>query len=131
MTRLAGSGTALIALVFLLSWTPATLAHSIGESYLFLKIKDGGLGGQVDIPLTKVGDILFADQVNDGIVTQQELDANIRRLQAYIAQRVEVQVSGETLPMRFSKYSLLTGEGVPFAQVFFELDDVPKLSSVG
>lgn len=119
MTRMARCLTALTGLVFLLSWTPAALAHSIGESYLFLKVKDGGLGGQVDIPLTKVGDILFADQIDDGIVTQQEFDANIQRLQAYIAQRVEIHCIGRDAPNAIQQIQFADWRGRPFCTGVF------------
>ena len=124
---------ALFSLVLLFQSIPQAYAHYLGESYLFLNIRDDAIDGHVDIPLAELEDALFAGEVTDGILTPEEIEANIDRIRAYVAERVELGTAEAWYPLRFTEHVIMDSPEVPFVQLFFKADnggEVPSLMKV-
>jgi len=118
---------ALVPLMFLLAPILPAHAHYLGESYLFLNIRDASMDGHVDIPLAELGDVLFAGEVTDGILTPEEIETNIERLKSYVSARVGLGTSETWFPMRFTTHEILTSPDVPFVQLHFTVDNLDQV----
>ena len=55
-------------------------AHSVGESYVFLQVKENALAGRVEIALDDLDRALSLDADADGKVTDAELEALVLKV---------------------------------------------------
>ncbi len=124
--------SAVLSAAVMVASTGAVLAHALGEGVVFLSIQKDTIEGHVDFPLTDVNDIVFAGEVNDGILTPEELDQRIGRLKDYIAERVSIAMPEGALTFRFTGHEVVEPPKVPFGfvQVFFSVDTLPAVPSV-
>lgn len=108
-------------------------AHQVGESYLFLKVFEKHLEGQVHTTVSDLDDTLSIDANGDGKVTEDELKAKLTEATDYIGKRVGIAAGGQALTLNYNGYEMLKislGQYVIFKYRTPDLAQVPDIIDV-
>jgi hypothetical protein len=84
----------LVAALIAMLGVPLAQAHKPSDSYLTLKIADGGIAGQWDIALRDIDFAIGLDADGDGNITWGEVRAKHADIAAYALARLAVQADG-------------------------------------
>ena len=105
-------------------------AHRLGESYLFLKIYDNAIEGRVEITLSDLNNVAPLDQDNDGKVSQEELDAKIDVVKAYVSERIKIGAHQSPYPIRYTAHKVIKTLLGKYIEIEFMIDNIQQVPEV-
>jgi hypothetical protein len=91
--RLASGG-----LLFLMQAVPA-LAHRPGESYVYLRVAEQGLSGEIHVRLSDLDKAVPLDEDGDARITPSEFDRHEAAVRKHFADRLVFRADGEHRPV--------------------------------
>lgn len=107
-------------LLLVLAAVPAVLhAHAASESYLKLKAGEAGVSGQLTLNLLDLGPVLGLDIAEDGAIDPAEITNRREDIQAYVRERLRIELAGEPMHLEFGElvYGTQNGEHFVLAQL--------------
>lgn len=100
-------------------------AHTLGQGYIFLKVYDDRIEGRFEVTLNDLN-TAFGLTGTDSLITLENLDAHLPRVQAYLTDRIAFRHGGQTFPIRFTGHDVRLIEKLShYALLDFELADIP------
>lgn len=82
-------------------------AHQVGESYLFLQVREMHIDGQVHTTVSDLDDKIGIDANGDGKVTEEELKLKLAEATDYVSKNVALLNGDEPMALTFTGYEML------------------------
>lgn len=107
-------------------------AHALGQSYVFLKVQQNSLSGQVQLNITDINKIFGTDLPTKAPVDRALFVPHIDKIKAYMGPRLSLKTEGgKTLPIRYTDFDFVDELSFAvFLQLKFEVggveDGVPQ-----
>jgi hypothetical protein len=97
-----------------------SLAHNVGDSYLYLQIYEDSVDGRFEIALSDLNPALGFSGT-DLEITPENIDQRIDFLRQYYLEHVTISVDTEPLELEFLEHDLLRGKGSHYVLLPFRL----------
>lgn len=123
----------LALLVLVCAPAPAT-AHSLGQSYIFLRVYDDSVEVRVEMTVDDLDRVLGLGWSSERGVSQQELGAHLDRILGYVGPRLYVGTGGRQLPLRLAGYEVRDQNIADYVLLHFMvegLEGIPERLEVG
>lgn len=85
---------------------PQAIAHTLGQGYVFINIEEDSVHGKIQITLQDLDRVLPLDSDDDGLVSDEELTANIALVRQYLLENISVREPGGNNVLRLRDYEL-------------------------
>jgi hypothetical protein len=121
--------TLLGALFLLLSAgiTAPAAAHSLGQSYIFLRVYADSIEVRVEMTVDDLDRVLNLGWSSGKGVSRDELGTHLERVLGYVRPRLYVGTGGRELPLRFVRFDLHDQSIADYVLLHFMIDDVATL----
>ena len=107
--------------------TSAAHAHRVNETYIYFNVTETSLSGRFEAMSTDLEELLSLDRDGDGIVSDQELQAEKEAIFQYFADRLSVSIDGNANPISQEQLTSFKSAVGTFVQIWFS---VPGISLV-
>lgn len=121
-----------VSLLLFLLLAPSTLshAHSLGQSYIFLRIYDHSIEGRLEITVEDLERVLSVSLRPSGQVTLDDIQTHLDSILAYVTPRFYVGTAGRALPLRFDGSDIRRIEIADYVLLNFTADSLAQIPEV-
>lgn len=118
----------IVALALLLgSWLPPPAhAHAPEQSYIFLRMLEGGIEGYFEVTVADLNKALELGFPGDGSATAVDVESRLEPIVAYLLDKVSFAPNGTPSQIEITGHDLLTVSFAQFAVIKFRLSPVPE-----
>jgi hypothetical protein len=102
-------------------------AHSLGQSYLFLRVYHDSVAVRVEMTVDDLDRVLHLGWSSEGTVTREEVEARLDRVLAYVLPRLRIGSQGRELPLRFTGFDLQDLRIADYVLLHFVIDGLEEL----
>ena len=74
-------------------------AHTLGQSYIFMRIGDQSIQGRIEIPLLDLNQAVSFDNGVDDVISDNELTLARAKIEDYLQKNLRISSSGKRWPM--------------------------------
>ncbi len=123
----------LLLLVAALAPLPAA-AHSLGQSYIFLRVYADSIEVRVEITADDLDRVLHLGWSSERGVSREEVGRHLDRVLGYVRPRLYIGRDGRELPLRFTGYAVQDQNIADFVHLHFMiegLEGLPERLEVG
>lgn len=117
----------LAALAWTVMWTTAS-AHRPGESYVYLRVEERALSGEIHVRLSDLDKAVPLDADGDGWITPEEYDLQADAVERFLAERLIFHIDGPHRPVFTGR--TFFAESKPQVALPFVLPDVGAVPDV-
>lgn len=121
--------TLLGALFLLLSAGTAgpAAAHSLGQSYIFLRVYSDSIEVRVEMTVDDLDRVLNLGWSSAEGVSRDDVGTHLERVLQYVRPRLFVGTGGRELPLRFVRFDLHDQDIADYVALHFMIDDLATL----
>ncbi|GAB5535922.1 MAG: HupE/UreJ family protein [Rubricoccaceae bacterium] len=117
----------LFAVLLASLWSPAALAHTPGQSYIFLRVFDASMEARLEITAEDLDKALGTSFWADEQFTLEEARANLDTIRAYAEQHVRFEAGGQDLQLRFTGLDIRDVDFGTYALLKYEFEDLETI----
>ena len=111
-------------------FVPETVAHQLGEGYIFLSVDGQTIKGKVELTLGDLDDAVGLDQDKDGKINDDELNAKLDIVKAYILRRLKFGVNDSPLPYHLKDHKIVNVSSSRYLMIDFVIDSPEPIPEV-
>ena len=97
----------ILFILFLITAIQTSHAHTLGQSYIFMRIGDQSIQGRVEIPILDLDRAASLDISSEGVISDAEVTEARVKIEDYLQKNFRISSSGKSWPMHYSDIELL------------------------
>lgn len=115
------AGTIFLAVLMACVWGAAVSAHQVNQGYVFLKVFDDRVSGEVEFTVEDLNKVLDLGLRADGTLVDADLRPHEAAIRDYIEQHVAIVPEGATAPFRLGAMKLVSIPQAQYAAFHFDI----------
>lgn len=112
-----------LCLVFLCAIAQPAASHTLGQSYIFLRVYDDSVEVRLEITAEDLQRVLGLDWNPNNRISLEEIGANLSPILAYVRPRLSIGNAGQELNLRFVDYEHRRLKEADYVLLNFVIDD--------
>lgn len=113
----------LCALTFCLFASQKSLAHGLGQSYIFFSFDDTKVSGRYEITISDLNQALSLELATDKSVTREDIEPHFGAIRQYYLARTSIDIA---TGLAFDRFELSTYDPAQYLVLPFEFNNLPE-----
>ncbi|NEQ54641.1 MAG: HupE/UreJ family protein, partial [Leptolyngbya sp. SIO3F4] len=106
---------------------PSAVAHKLGQSYIYLQIKEDSIAARVEMPIKELNDVLELDFPTDKKVGKDDVEPHLENIRTYVDDNLTLDCAPEACALEFQDYEFLNTTFAQFLLLKYDLKGFREL----
>lgn len=103
------------------------LAHNLGQSYVYLQVRENMLSARVEMPIKELNQVLNLGLPAEKKIRSDDIEPHIEQIQAYVDEHLTLDCAPQACSLIFQDYGFLNTTFAQFLKIDYALDGFQQM----